>query len=158
MVEERAYSGEQIGAFIKSWKDEIELRQKEIYEKHLAAAMGGVVTVVVTVGLAFDKVAKFGWFERGLLGAALIFLILAAGNILNCTVYATNAHLELQRLERALILKGNAALPEGGLAALDNYLIAGLNHRQVYFKYTYFLITFAVAAGVVGFFAILIKG
>ena len=147
----------EISAFIKSWKDELEIREKEIYQNYLSGAVGGVLTVVVTVGLAIDKLASFGWFERSILGATLIFLILAAGNILNCTTYATNARLELLGLERTLILNGPQALPAGGLVNLDTNLASGLSQRQQYFRYTYIFTVLAVCMGVIAFFVLLVK-
>ncbi|HKM88879.1 MAG TPA: hypothetical protein VJX48_09770 [Xanthobacteraceae bacterium] len=157
MAATKTYSDAEISAFIKSWRDELELREKDIYDKYFSAATGGIVTVVVTIGLAFDKIKQFDWFERGLIGATLLFLIMAAGNILNCTTFATNARLGLAELERELIVKGGAALPADGLEELGANLTKGLGERQRFFRYTYVLILLAVFLGVVAFYTILVK-
>lgn len=148
---------DEVTAYVKSWKEELEIRQKEIYSKYLSGAMGGVLMIVVTIGLSLDKLAKLGWFERTLLGAALFFLMLAVGNILNCTTFVTNARLELALVERELILGGSAPVPRDRMEELNKRLNIARDNAHKFFPYTYMCTLIAVLLGIVGFFTLLAR-
>jgi hypothetical protein len=153
----KQYSPQEISAFIEAWKSDLEVRYNDLYSRYLSAALSGIVTIIITIGLTFDKLEKLGWFERSLIGAALVLLILSAGNVMNGVTFATNARLELLALERDLVLKGQAALPDGGLEGLNKRLIDEGRNAVRYFPHAYWTILLAMLLGIVGFFFVLAK-
>lgn len=55
-------------SYLSTWKDELDLRQKELYSRLFGGAMGGVATIVLSFGLALDKLSEAGWLVRTTLG------------------------------------------------------------------------------------------
>jgi hypothetical protein len=153
----KQYTPQEIDTFIQAWKGDLEIRYNDVYSRYLAAALSGIVTIIITIGLTVDKLSKLGWFERSLIAAALIMLVLSAGNVMNGVAFATNARLELLTLERDLVLKGQAALPEGGLDGLNKKLLDEGANAVRYFPHAYWTIFLAMLLGIVGFFFILAK-
>lgn len=152
----RQYSDKDVTDFIRLWKDEMDLRNTEIYSQYLNAAMSGIVTIIITIGLTFDKLSALNWFERGLIGAALILLLLAVGNVMWGRAFSVNGRLELLTLERQLILQGPGIMPPNGLAELDTKLNMANARAQQQIPYAYWLILLAIGLGTLGFFILLI--
>jgi hypothetical protein len=153
----KQYTPQEIDTFIQAWKDDLEIRYNDLYSRYLAAALSGIVTIIITIGLTVDKLSKLGWFERSLIAAALVLLVLSAGNVMNGVVFTTNARLELLALERDLVLKGQAALPAGGLEGVNKKLLDEGTNAVRYFPHAYWTILLAMVLGIVGFFFILAK-
>lgn len=142
--------------YVASWKSELDLRQKELYSRLLGGAMGGVATIVLSAGLALDKIGQAGWLVRVTLGLALLLLLLGAGNIMNCFVVAVNGQLLLLRKERELTLGQNEFTPSSELLALDAALAEAVATVQRFYTYSYFCIVLAVIAGAITFFITLV--
>jgi hypothetical protein len=153
----KQYTPDEIARYIQSWKEELELRNTAIYQLYLNAAMSGILTVVITIGLTFDKLAQLGWFERSLIGISLILLLLAVGNVMFGRVFVVNARITLLNLERQLVLQGPAALPPGALEELDANLNAGNLRAMRQTPVVYFLLAGAILLGTLGFFVVLVK-
>jgi hypothetical protein len=143
--------------YIASWRSELDLRQKELYSRLFGGAMGGVVTIVLSAGFALDKLGQAGWLVRVTLGLALLFLLLGAGNILNCFGVAVNGQLYLHQKERELTLSQKEFVQTSDLSELDEVISKAVNTVQRFYTYSYFCIAFAVIAGAITFFITLVR-
>lgn len=150
-------ASEKILEYVKSWKESLELRRKEIYSKYMSGAVAGIILITVTIGLSFDKLANFGLFEKSILATALLMLIVALGNILHGNTFTINAQLELLEYERSLIIGKEKVIARDVIETLEGELIAERDKAHEFFPYTYWSIVAAIALSVIGFFTILIK-
>ncbi|MES1245066.1 MAG: hypothetical protein ABUT39_25905 [Acidobacteriota bacterium] len=141
---------------LSSWKKSLEILEGS-YSRYISGAMGGILTIVATIGLSFDKLQQMGWIEKILICGALILLILAVGNLLNCVVFAVNSQLELLQMERAYRLNANAAPSTDELRQLDATLTQGHAVAQRFFAQGYWCIVLAVILAIAGFFTILVR-
>jgi len=147
---------EEIFTYFKSWKQELDAL-KDPYDKLYHGSMGGIVMIVVTIGLNLDVVSKLAWYDKSILGSALFLLILAAGNILNCTSFVTNCLLELLRIERELILKDYEKLPRKDITDIEVLFSKKRDDANRYYPNSYWCILLATLLGVIGFFIILVR-
>lgn len=142
--------------YLVSWKDELDLRQKELYSRIFGGAMGGVATIVLSFGLALDKLGEAGWLVRTTLGLALLLLLLGAGNIMNCFVVAVNGQIAILNKEREIVLTSLDPVPTSDLNALGQELTSALTRVQTNYTYSYFCILAAVVLGAITFFVTLV--
>ena len=142
--------------FFASWKASLEILLVH-YSKYAGGAMGGILTIVATIGFNFDKLGTMRWFEKSSLCGTLILLLLAVGNLLNCIVFATNTHLDLLRRERRAAFGETELVSPDALKTLDEELTIKYAAAQRFFAYGYGCISFAVLLAVVAFFIILAK-
>lgn len=139
-----------------SWRKSLEILESG-YSRYISGAMGGILTIVATIGLSFDKLEQMGWIEKILICCALVMLIMAVGNLLNCVVFARNSQLELLQLERASLLDSNSILSIDELKKLDASLVAGHAAAQRFYAYAYVAIVLAIILAVAGFLTILVR-
>jgi hypothetical protein len=145
-LEEQMVSRAEALSYVTSWKGELDLRQKELYSRLFSGAMGGVATIVLSSGIAFDKLDQVGWLVKVTLGLALLLLLLGAGNIMNCFVLAVNGQIELLRMERKFTL-GHESVPLSELLTVEQRMNMELSRVQINYAYSYYCILFAVIAG-----------
>lgn len=143
-------------SYLASWKDELDLRQKELYSRLFGGAMGGVATIVLSFGLALDKLSEAGWLVRTTLGLALLLLIMGAGNIMNCFVVAVNGQIAILNKEREIALTALDPVPTSDLDTLGQELTSALAKVQTNYTYSYFCILAAVGLGAITFFITLV--
>lgn len=143
--------------YIASWKSELDLRQKEIYSRLFSGAMGGVATIVLSAGLAIDKLSQADWLVRFTLAIALVLLLLGAGNILNCFAVGVNGQIYLLKKERDITLAQNDVVTKVELAEVDEQLSAAVASVQRFYAYSYSCILLAVLAGVITFLITLVR-
>lgn len=156
IAEQDQCTREEVYRYIESWKNALEVR-KDLYGKYFSGSTGGIVTVIISIGLSFEQIQQFGLFEKLLITATLILLVLATGNILNCTSFVTTASLDLFRLERFLIAKDYEYLPREEIISLDGELNSNLQKAHQYFPNAYWCVMIAGFLGIVGFLTILYR-
>ncbi|MDR5903333.1 hypothetical protein [Halomonas icarae] len=147
---------EEVMHYIKAWKESLELREG-YYNKYLSAAIGGVVTLIISVGLNFDLVGSLWWLEKALLIIAMVLLMVAAGNILNCSIFVYNCRLQLLSFEREIILKDQEMIPKEKLLTIDTAIKVERDRVHVFYQYSYSSVLLAIIIGVLGFLIILIR-
>ncbi len=143
--------------YISAWKSELDLRQKELNSRLFGGAMGGVVTIVLSAGLALDKVSQGGWVVRVALGLCLFLLLVGAGNIMNCFRVAINGQLLLLAQERELALTQSESIAQSALQELGEQLTTAVEQAQIFYRYSYGSIALAVIVGAVTFFVTLFR-
>ncbi len=137
--------------YINAWKDELDLRQKEINTRLFSGAVGGVVTIAVSAGLALDKVAVAGLLVRVALGVCVFLLLLGAGNIMNCFRLAVDGQLALLADERQILLSQPEAIPQAALHEMGERLTGAIARSQVFYRYSYVSIALAIVLGAITF-------
>lgn len=142
--------------YIKAWKESLELRGS-YYNKYLSAAIGGVGTLIISVGLNFDLVGNLWWLEKALLIIAMVLLMVSAGNILNCIKFVYNCRLELLDLERNIVLKDKEVIPKEKLLEIDTVIKVERDKVHIFYQYSYSSVLLAIIIGVLGFLIILIR-
>jgi hypothetical protein len=157
MSDERTVPRVEALNYVASWKAELDLRQKELYSRLLSGAMGGVATIVLSSGLALDKLSQAGWLVRFTLGLALLLLLLGAGNIMNCFALAVNGQLLLLQKERQLVLSNLELISLADLSTLDQELTGAVAKVQRNYTYSYFCILLAVVSGAFTFLITLVR-
>ena len=157
MQTDNEFSKEQVLAYITSWKESLELRRNEIYAKHLRGAVGGILLVIVTIGLSFDKLAQFGIFEKLLLGASLLCLLMSTGWVMHGMTFTINAQLNLLQYERAVLTGSKLTIPRTEVESWEKELVEGRDRAHEFFPHAYVGIVVAIGLGIIGFFTILVK-
>ncbi len=147
---------EEVMHYIKAWKESLELRGS-YYNKYLSAAIGGIGTLIISVGLNFDLVGSLWWLEKALLIIAMVLLMVSAGNILNCIKFVYNCRLELLDLERSIVLKDQEVIPKERLFQIDNIIKTERYKINIFYQYSYSSVLLAIIVGVLGFLVIIIR-
>ena len=156
-MEKQSYSCKEALEYCKSWRESLELRRVEIYSKYMSGTMSGIILIVITIGLSFDKLAKFGVFEKSLLAISLVLLIVALGNIMHGNTFTVNAQLNLLALERKFVAANREVIPKSEIDEIEAQLVASRDSAHSYFPYAYWSVVLAIILGIIGFFTILIK-
>lgn len=157
MSEEQLISRAETLTYISSWKDELDLRQRELYSRLLSGALGSVATIILSVGISLDKLSKTGLLVKIPLGISMFLLLLAAGNIMNCFMVALRGRVKLLQQEREIAMIPNETIPRSELLALDKTLSEEVARVSPNYSYAYVCIALAIAAGVFTFAVILLR-
>ncbi len=116
-----------------------------------------MVTIVLSAGLALDKLSHAGRLVRIALGVSVFLLLLGAGNILNCFRVAVDGQLLLLAQERDIVLTRTERIAQSKLQELGGLLTTAIGRVQQFYSYSYFSIALAAIVGAVTFLVALFR-
>lgn len=146
-------SPEAMRTFLHAWEDEISYRAA-FYNGRQSSLVGALLIVIVGAGLSIDKLSGIGPIPKILFAGAIVLLVFAIGNNLNCTTATSHAQLYLHELRRALALNTTDA-PD--IAEVDANLIALRDEGIKYIPHAYWCSVLAVLSGLTAFFIVLVQ-
>lgn len=152
----KSYPRQDVFDYVEAWKPVIESARR-VFSQLQSGSMSGIVLIVATIGFNFDNVSKLHALQKWMIGGALVCLILALGNILNCVWAVDFVEGLMTGVKTRLIMDGKSDLTEEEFITLHQEVFTRLGATQQYHRYSYGCFFVAVGLGILCFLTILIR-